>query len=119
MKIICIYLEKGCVHDFTVLKKSKLAIHSKILILADLGYLGIAKLHKNSWIPHKKSKHVPLTKEQKRDNRILASLRIQVEIANRRCKIFKAAKDRYRGKHKNCGKVWNVIASLVNLRYQV
>lgn len=119
MKIICVYLEKGRIHDFTMFKKSKLSIHKKTLILADLGYLGINKLHKNSWIPHKKSKNNPLTKEQKKDNRILSSLRIQVEIANRRCKIFKITKDKYRGKHRNCGKVWNVIAALVNLRYQV
>ena len=32
-------------------------------------------------------------------------------------KIFRITKDVYRGKHKNHGKVWNLIAGLVNLRY--
>ena len=117
MKIRCIKLAKGSVHDFKIFKESKLAVHPKTLLLADLGYLGIKGVHKNSWIPHKKSKKKPLTKEQKRDNRILSSLRVRVEMVNRRCKIFKAAKDKYRGKHKNYGKVWNVIAGIVNLRY--
>ena len=44
-------------------------------------------------------------------------LSIVVENIIRRCKIFRIAKDVYRGKHKNHGKVWNLIAGLVNLRY--
>jgi hypothetical protein len=34
------------------------------------------KLHANSKTPHKKSKHHPLTAEQKQENRVLSSQRI-------------------------------------------
>jgi len=87
------------------------------MILADSGYQGIHAIHEKSWIPHKKKKGQKLGKEQAKDNKSLSSLRIGIENVNRRCRIFRAAKDVYRGKHKNCGKVWNAIAGLVNLRY--
>ena len=66
---------------------------------------------------HGYQKKNPLTKQQKKDNKTLASLRIFVENINRRCKIFRITKETYRCKHKNYGKVWNVVAGLVNMRY--
>jgi hypothetical protein len=117
LKIICIRVEKGSVHDFKIFKESRYCIHPDLLILVDSGYQGIEKIHSNSWIPHKKSKKKPLTKGQKKENKALAELRIYIENVNRRCKIFRAAKETYRGKHKNYGKVWNAVAGLVNLRY--
>jgi len=117
MTILCVKAAKGAVHDFKIFKESGYYIHPDIELLADSGYQGIDKIHLNSWIPFKKSKKQPLTLEQKKDNKKLAQLRIYVEMANRRCKIFKITKDTYRGKHKNYGKVWNVVAGLVNLRY--
>ncbi len=117
MQILCVLAEKGTVHDFKIFKESLYYIHPNLLLLADSGYQGIEKIHANSWIPNKKSKTTPLTKEQKKDNKTLAQLRIYVEMVNRRCKIFKITKETYRGKHKNYGKVWNVVSGLVNLRY--
>ena len=58
-----------------------------------------------------------LSDEQKQHNRELAKKRIAIEHVNRRCKIFRIVKDKYRGKHKNYGKTWNLIAALVNFRY--
>ncbi|MCP4648671.1 MAG: hypothetical protein GY853_01145 [PVC group bacterium] len=40
-----------------------------------------------------------------------------VENIIRRCKIFRIINKTNRGKHKNHGKVWNLIVGLVNLRY--
>ncbi len=117
MQIICIRAEKGKVHDFRIFKESLYYIHPDLLILIDSGYQGIKDIHGNSWIPAKKTKKKPLTKEKKKDNKELSQLRIYVENVNRRCKIFRATKETYRGKHKNYGKVWNVVAGLVNLRY--
>lgn len=117
MQILCVRAAKGTVHDFRIFKESNYYIHPDLLILADSGYQGIDKIHANSWIPNKKTKNNPLTKEQKKDNKILAGLRIPVENVNRRCKIFRITKETYRCKHKNYGKVWNVVAGLVNLRY--
>lgn len=94
-----------------------MAIHPDIKKLIDLGYIGIDKLYKNTLIPIKKSKYRPLTKEDKAYNRQIARVRIRIEHVIRRCKIFRIAKERYRGKHKNYSKVWNVVVALVNLRY--
>lgn len=85
--------------------------------MADAGYQGLDRLYENSQTPKKNSKKHLLTKEEKRENRALAKVRIFIEHVNRRCKIFRIAKEVYRGKHKNYGKTWNVIAALVNLRY--
>ena len=56
---------KGHVHDFKILKDSKLQIHKDIKKLADAGYQGIIKLYSNSHTPVKNTKNKPLTKADK------------------------------------------------------
>ena len=108
---------KGKTHDFKMFKDSKACVPSDIEILGDSGYQGIKDIHTNSRTPIKKPKGKKLTKRQKLYNHLLSKKRIVVENIIRRCKIFRIAKDVYRGKHKNHRKVWNLIAGLVNLRY--
>ena len=86
---------KGSVHDFKLLKNSKLKLSKLIIILADLGYLGIKQLFKKAMIPYKASKNKPLTKEEKKYNRELSRKRIIVENKIRECKIFRIVKDVY------------------------
>jgi len=100
-----------------VFKQSHLAIAPHIQQRLDSGYQGIQKLYENARIPYKKPKGGELTPEQKQYNRQLAKERIYIEHINRRCKIFRIVKETYRGKHKNFGKTWNLVAGLVNLRY--
>jgi len=109
---------KGKTHDFKMFKDSKAPITSGIKILGDSGYQGIKDMHSNSCTPVKKPKGKTLTKRQKLYNHLLSKKRIVVENVIRRCKIFRITKDVYRGKHKNHGKVWNLVAGLVNLRYE-
>lgn len=115
LKIDC---TKGRVHDFTLFKQSKICLHPDTEILADLGYLGMNKLHKNSCIPYVGYKKRPLTKEKKQYNYQLSQRRIRIENVIRQCKIFRIVKQTYRGKHKNYGLVWNVVARLVNFKNQ-
>jgi len=117
LQILSVICRKGSVHDFRILKKSRLPIHRDIEKLGDAGYQGIQKIYENSLIPIKKTKNKPLTEEDKQYNRQLAKKRIYIEHINRRCKIFRIVKETYRGKHKNYGKTWNVVAALVNMRY--
>jgi len=117
LEILSVFCAKGKVHDFMILKKSRLSIRREIKKLLDLAYQGIHKLYSNAWIPFKKPRNGKLSPEQKRYNRELSKKRILVEHVNRKCKIFRAVKETYRGKHKNYGKTWNLIAALVNLRY--
>ena len=117
LQILSVVLRKGRVHDFRILKESRIAIHPNAEKLGDAGYQGIAKIYSNCTIPIKKKKNKPLSDEDKAHNRKLAERRIVIENVNRRCKIFRIVKERYRGKHKNYGKTWNVVAALVNERY--
>ena len=52
-------------HDFKILKNSRVAIAKHIEKLADSGYQGIAKLYSNTQIPFKKPKGGQLSDEQK------------------------------------------------------
>lgn len=74
----------GKTHDFALFKQSRLPLLKRTCCLADSGYKGLrlqrtAKKHKNSQIPHQKSKLHPLTPAQKRENRALAQARLVVE----------------------------------------
>lgn len=114
--ILCVRSAKGRVHDFSMWKHGRVRLHAKIKVLADLGFKGLDKLHPNTLLPFKSSKKHPLTKEQKKHNRQLAGLRVRVEHANRECKKFRIVKDTYRGKHKNYGLNWNLVAAITNLK---
>ncbi len=108
---------KGRQHDFSLFKESRPLIHPDSLLLADSGYQGIEKHHKNSEIPIKKKKGLCLTEADKAHNKSLSKRRIFIENVNRRCKIFRIIKDVYRGKHKNYSLTWHLVSALVNLRY--
>ena len=108
----------GRTHDFKMLKNSKIHINSATKILADLGFLGIHKIHLNSEIPHKGSKNHKLTKEQKIENRALARQRISIEHVNRLMKIFLILKYPYRNKQKRFGLRVNLLAAIYNKNIQ-
>lgn len=84
-------------------------------VLADLGYVGIDKICSNSEIPKKKTKKNPLTKNDKKENRKLASKRIIIEQINAKIKVFKITKYPYRNRRKRFGLRMNLICAIVNL----
>ena len=106
-EIICTAVSKGKVHDFKIWKESQIGIGKKIELLADKGYQGIKKLHKNSRISFKKTKKVALNQEQKNFNRQLAKERIVVEHIHRKLKIFKIISSRYRNRRQRFGLRFN------------
>lgn len=114
MQIIATAFAKGSTHDFRLFKESKVIIAEQTLCLADLGYLGLMDLHPNSEIPKKKSKHHPLTSEQKKANRELAQRRIYVEHVIGKLKVFRILSERYRNRRKRFGLRFNLIAALYN-----
>lgn len=118
LEILKIDCAKGRVHDFTLFKQSRICLHPDTEILADLGYLGMRKIHKLCRIPYIGYKKRPLTKEKKQFNYQLSRRRIRIENVIRQCKIFRIVKQTYRGKHKNYGLAWNVVARLVNFKNQ-
>jgi IS5 family transposase len=104
----------GRTHDFRLLLRTRLPLLLGTECLADSGYLGLAKCHKNSRLPRKKSKHHPLTDEQKAANRQLSRERIVVEHIIRSLKIFRILSERYRNRRKRFGLRFNLIAALYN-----
>ena len=95
-------------------------VYQKTLFLNEENFqrdVGISRA-KFFWLVEKlEAEKQAVEKQAKRFNREVSQRRIGIEHVNRRCKIFRIAKQRYRGKHKNYGKVINVIAGLVNFRY--
>ena len=83
-------------------------------MLADGGYRGMQKLHAHVELPNRKTKRRPLTKEQKKENRELASQRVVVENVIGLLKRFKIIADRYRNRRKRFGLRFNLIASIHN-----
>ena len=117
-KICQIVVGKGAEHDFSIHKKRRIPL-PELKVLADRGYQGICKLHKNSETPHKKSLRKPLSKEQKRYNAALNSRRVLVEHVIRKLKTFKILSLRYRSRRKRFGLRINLIAALYNYEQNV
>lgn len=113
-QILCVLIANGSTHDFKMLKDSKIHINETIQILADLGFLGIKKVHKNSVIPYKNSKKHKITKQQKQENKIIARQRIVIEHVNRLMKIFLILKYPYRNKQKRFGLRVHLLAAIYN-----
>lgn len=96
-------------------KRSKLTIKEEIECLADRGYQGIQKLHSNSQTPKKKPPRGELHKQEKRQNRVLASRRVVGEHVLGKLKVFRILGEKYRNRRKRFGLRLNLMASLYNL----
>ena len=114
-QVICTSFAKGRRHDFRVWAKSKTNIHPEIKTVTDSGYQGIGRLHNNSELPKKKSRKHPLTKEDKKTNRLLASTRVLNEHVIGVLKRFKIIADKYRNRRKRFGLRFNLISAIYNL----
>lgn len=80
--------------------------------------MGINKIHANSSLPKKRSKKNPLTKDDKRNNKNLASERVVNENVIGKLKRFKIIADRYRNRRKRFGLRFNLIAAIYNFELQ-
>lgn len=113
-EIVCTAFAKGRRHDFHVFKEIKTYVKEEIQLLADKGYQGINRYHKNSQTPYKKAKKKHLTMQQKGANRQLATVRVIVENVIRCLKVFRILSSRYRNRRKRFGLRVNLIAGLYN-----
>jgi hypothetical protein len=106
---------EGKKNDFALFKQSRTPLLAAELCLGDSGYQGLDKLHKNSQTPKKKSKHHPLSAEEKASNRQLSQGRIGIEHVIGRLKVFRILLERYRNRRRRFGLRFNLIAALCNL----
>lgn len=86
----------GAEHDFHLFKRTFEGTPENVTYTADLGYLGINKVHSNSRIPKKKSKKHPLTEGDTSYNKELGADRIFIEHTNGWIKRFKILGSRFR-----------------------
>lgn len=86
-QVIATAVEKGRVHDFKLLTRSRLPFVPSQLCLAERGYQGFAKRHTEACTPAKKPRNQTLPKVEKQHNQALARLRVRVEHVIRRFKI--------------------------------
>lgn len=114
-KIVATAFCHGKTADFALFKRSKVVFVALLLCLADSGYQGLHKKHQNSLTPKKKSKHRPLTDEDKANNRAISRQRIGCEHILGRLKVFKILSERYRNRRKRFGLRFNLIAAIYNL----
>jgi DDE superfamily endonuclease len=109
-----VYVGKGRPHDFKILAQSKVNIHLEKRVVTDSGYLGLQRTHLDTAMPKKRSKLHPLTKQDKKNNRELSSLRVTNEHVIGSVKRFKIVADRYRNRRKRFGLRFNIIAGIHN-----
>jgi transposase len=82
---------------------------------ADSGYQGLQGEHPDVEIPYKKSKHHPLTKDEKAYNHGLSRFRVRVEHAFAKLKSFRMLSERYRYPKATYAAKFAIIAGIVNL----
>ena len=112
--IICTDFVHGKCHDFRLFKESNVRFKPDTKSLVDTGYLGIALLHANSELPKKRSKHHPLTSQNKQNNRKISSDRVLNEHVIGAVKRFRILAERYRNRRKRFGLRFNLIAGIYN-----
>ena len=113
-RILATAFGKGRMHDFALFKQSQLPLQEETECLCDSGYTGIDKQHEKARTPHKKSKHHPLTPEQKRHNRELARERLVAEHVINWLKRFRILCGPYRNRRQRFGLRFNLIAAIYN-----
>ena len=108
--------EKGSIHDFKLLSESiGTDVDESIMMLLDLGYLGIEKLHANSMVPIKESKNHKLNECEKAYNKKLAGLRVAIEHINAKIKTFKITAYPYRNHCRRHLLRMSLICSIINV----
>ena len=102
------------------MKESLTASSEQISCRADSGYQGLANLHAKSWLlPKKKSKHHPLSRQEKMTNQHLAGGRIQIEHVIGKLKVFAILCQRYRNRRRRFSLRFNLIAAIYNLELKL
>lgn len=113
--MICTSFSNGKKHDFRLFKESKIHINPDTKVLADTGYQGLQRIHKNSVLPKKRKRNRKLTKEEKLENQAISRERVANENVIGLIKRFKIISDKYRNRRKRFGLRFNLIAGICNL----
>ncbi len=119
-EIICVAETFGKTHDFKLYKDTIGArVPDSIKIQTDSGYQGIAKIHKNSETPKKRTKGKKLSDDEKRENRRISHDRILIENINAKIKVFKILANKYRNRRKRHFLRLNLICGIINFESRI
>ena len=113
--ILDIQTSKGSIHDFKLYKETCpdwLPYNAKLL--ADSGYQGIAKPHKQTLTPFKKPRGGQLLDLCKKANHYLAKFRIMAEHKIGLIKLFKIVAYKYRNRRQRYDLRMKLFAGVVN-----
>lgn len=118
-KILCTANDTGKKHDFKLLLESGVRFPKGVFALGDSGYQGLQNISGSALIPHKGSKHNPLTKAQKSYNHCLSSERVFVENVIGWLKRFRILAEKYRNRRRRFSLRFNLIAAIYNLELDI
>ena len=118
-QIIATAFSRESKHDFQLLKDSQTTISQQISCRADFGYQGWANLHAKSWLPKKKSKHHPLSRQEKMTNQHLARGRIHIEHVIGKLKVFAILCQRDGNRRRRFSLRFNLIAAIYHLELKL
>jgi IS5 family transposase len=104
----------GRVHDLEVRRRGP-PLPKDAHIYADSGYQGLQDTHPHVDIPYKKTKHRPLTRDERAYNTALSRFRVRVEHRIARIKSFRILSDRYRYPRAAYGAKISIVAGIINL----
>lgn len=91
-------------------------ISQNILVLADSGYRGIQRVHKNTQFPYRHAEDARhLTDEERKQyNKEVSKRRMKIEHVIGRIKLFKIVSEKYRNHLKRFGLRMRLICAIVN-----
>ena len=95
--------KSGRRHDKRIADKESLVEHipKDVGVWVDSGFQGIQKQHPNVCMPMKGTKKHPLTKEQKKENTLISSIRVRVEHTIGGIKRYRATSETLRNRLKS------------------
>ena len=107
----------GSIHDKKICDEEQLTFLKQLKVFVDLGFLGLTSEIAQVIIPYKKSKKKKLTTEQEAYNKWVSKIRVQIEHIIASVKIFRKAKEKYRGRLFNReDKIMLIACALHNLK---
>lgn len=104
----------GRVSDITVRRRGP-SLPKAAHAYADSGYQGLQDEHPAIDIPYKKSKHYPLTRDEKEYNHGLSRFRVRVEHKIAQIKRFRILSDRFRYPRSTHAAKFAITAGIVNM----
>lgn len=101
-------LSEGKIHDNVIWNEENIDIQEEIILLADLGFLGIEKHYPSALLPFTKPKE-EFTKPKKEINRKISSMRVTIEHTFASVKRLKIVRNKIRLK------MWQVRESVMEI----